>query len=297
MKYFLMMLMMGSALLFAHPLQAQTPVPTQPTPPLPAPIQNLVNEGAQARYLGNDYGLESWLTVKNGQEQYFYVMPGGKAFVMGVLFDDKGKLVTIDQLQKLRNSGDPIVDALADDAAALAASRATAQDQAQKPLSASDRMYSDIEGANWIPLGKPDAPVVYAFIDPQCPHCHAFVQDLRQRGALDQGLLQIRVVPVGFKPETQAQAAYLMAAPDPAARLLAYLDGDAQALPVKPEISAAGVTRNVNIMQAWSMDATPFVVYKNRTGAMKIVRGKPQDMGAFLKDLPPQAIPAARASP
>ncbi|MCK6418770.1 MAG: thioredoxin fold domain-containing protein [Alphaproteobacteria bacterium] len=294
MKYFLTMSLMGLALVFPHALLAQTTALTQATPPLPAPIQNLVNEGAQARYMGNDYGLDSWLTVKNGQEQYFYVMPGGKAFVMGVLFDDKGKLVTIDQLQKLRNSGDPIVDALADDAAALAAARAAAQNESQKPLSASDRMYSDIEGANWIPLGNPEAPIVYAFIDPQCPHCHAFIQDLRQRGALDQGLLQVRVVPVGFKPETQAQAAYLMAAPDPAARLLAHLDGDTQALPVKAEINSAGVARNVEIMQSWKMDATPFVVYRGRDGGLKIVRGNPKDMDGFLKDLP---VAAATASP
>jgi hypothetical protein len=45
-----------------------------PLPELPKPIENLVNEGAQIRYLGRDYGVDAWITIKNGKEQYFYVV-------------------------------------------------------------------------------------------------------------------------------------------------------------------------------------------------------------------------------
>jgi hypothetical protein len=81
-------------------------------PFLPTPIQNLVDEGAQIRYLGNDHGLDAWITIKNGQEQYFYVQPDGKSFVMGLLFDDGGELITVDQVTRLRGEGDSVLDAL-----------------------------------------------------------------------------------------------------------------------------------------------------------------------------------------
>src|SRR5690606_5363508 len=81
-------------------------------PQTPAPIQNLVSEGAQIRYLGKDHGVDAWLTIKNGQEQYFYVLPGGEAFLMGVLFDKTGKVVTLDQVKRLREKGDPLIETL-----------------------------------------------------------------------------------------------------------------------------------------------------------------------------------------
>jgi len=71
-------------------------------PELPAPIQTLVDEGAQIRFLGRDKGFDGWLTIKNGQEQYFYVRPDRSAFLMGVLFDDKGEMITVDQVQRWR---------------------------------------------------------------------------------------------------------------------------------------------------------------------------------------------------
>ena len=58
-------------------------------PELPAPVQTLVDEGAQVRFLGKDKGFNGWLTIKNGQEQYFYAKPDNSAFVMGLLFDEK----------------------------------------------------------------------------------------------------------------------------------------------------------------------------------------------------------------
>ena len=38
-------------------------------PPLPAPIQALVADGAQVRYLGGDLGMNGYITMKGGQEQ------------------------------------------------------------------------------------------------------------------------------------------------------------------------------------------------------------------------------------
>ncbi|MCB9982862.1 MAG: thioredoxin fold domain-containing protein [Rhodospirillales bacterium] len=255
---------------------------TDPLPALPDPIQNLVNEGAQIRYLGKDHGLDAWLTIKNGVEQYFYVMPDGQAFVMGVLFDKTGKLVTVDQVSRLRAQGDTLLDTLAE----FPIPEQSESDESFEFKPPAERMFADIEGANWVPFGRLDAPVIYAFVDPQCPHCHAFMQELNNGGYFDNGKIQLRMIPVGFKEQTQAQAAFLIASPNPQERWFKHMQGDETALPAKTEINQQGVQRNLAIMQSWKFDVTPMVVYRGRDGAVKIVRGKPNDLKAVLADLP-----------
>jgi hypothetical protein len=76
-------------------------------PPLPAPLKTMVEEGAQIRYLGNDLGLDGWVTIKNAQEQYFYVTPDQQGLVMGVLFNSKGDTVTLRQINQLRKAEGP----------------------------------------------------------------------------------------------------------------------------------------------------------------------------------------------
>lgn len=251
-------------------------------PEMPPPIKDLADKGAQIRFLGKDLGFDAWLTVKNGQEQYFYVLPGGKAFVMGLLFDDTGKLITVDQVKRLRDNGDTLLDELADDSNFNTPGNETEKRDLSTP---SEKLFSDIEGSNWIPFGKINAPAVYAFIDPQCPHCHAFFDDLRKGGYLDGGKIQLRLIPVGFKDDTRAQAAYLLATPKPQEKWFAHLDGDTSALPAKSEISQQGVQRNLAIMQSWQFSVTPMIVYRDKTGAVKLIRGRPKDMETLVGDI------------
>lgn len=250
-------------------------------PSMPKPIQNLVDEGAQVRYLGRDYGFDSWITIKNGQEQYFYVLPDQSAFVMGLLFNPGGDLITVDQVQRLRSQGDDLLDALASEDLAL--------DNRNENLPAldspSERLYFDIENSNWVPIGELGAPVLYGFIDPQCPHCHDFINDLREADLFEKGRVQFRMIPVGFREETVAQAAFLIASPNPAERFLRHMDGDEAALPAKSALSDQGVQRNLAVMQSWKFDATPMMVYRAKDGTVKIVRGKPQDLNALIADI------------
>lgn len=248
-------------------------------PKMPDPIKNLAEEGAQIRYLGRDYGFDSWLTIKNGQEQYFYVLPDQSAFVMGVLFNNKGELITVDQVQRLRGSGDDLLDELANESF-------TPQNKTPdfENLSPSERLFYDVENSNWVSLGKPGAPVIYSFMDPQCPHCHAFVEELRGR-YLEDGKIQVRIVPVGFKDESRAQAAFLLAAPNPEDRWMRHMDGDESALPAKSEISQQGVQRNLAIMQSWKLNVTPMIIYRGQDGTVKLVRGKPKNIESMIADI------------
>lgn len=252
-----------------------------PLPEMPAPIQNLVNEGAQVRYLGNDHGLDAWLTLKNGQEQYFYVMPDKKAFMMGILFDAEGKVVTVDQVQRLRAQGDTLLDTLSD----IPITEDPGKKESFEFKTPSEQLYADIEGSNWISIGPNGAPVLYAFVDPQCPHCHTFVDALRKGQYFEKGQVQLRLIPIGLKDETRAQAAFLLASPNPEERWFAHMSGDKDALPAKSEIGQQGVQRNLAIMQSWKFDVTPMLVYRAKDGTVKLVRGAPQDISAAINDL------------
>lgn len=256
--------------------QAQDSVPS-----LPAPIQNLVDEGAQIRFLGKDHGLDAWLTIKNGVEQYFYVLPDQSAFVMGVLFGADGKLVTVRQVDRLRSQGDTLLDSLAE----FPVNEKASKNEAFEFKTPAEQLFSDIEGSNWVPLGMPTAPVIYSFIDPQCPHCHAFIDEVRRKGLFEKGQLQIRMIPVGFKDETRAQAAFLIATPDPQGRWFRHMDGDETALPARKEINEQGVQRNLAIMQSWKFNVTPMIVYRNAGGSVQIIRGRPENLDTVLRDL------------
>ena len=254
-------------------------------PTLPDPIKTLVTEGAQIRYLGREHGFDSWLTIKNGQEQYFYVLPDRSAFLSGILYDETGKLVTLRQLRKLREKSDPILDALMGENFAGMNKADTGDDEsAYEFKTPAERLFADIEQSNWVPLGAPNAPAAYAFIDPQCPHCHSFIEDLKE-DYITKGTVQIRIIPVGFKDETRAQAAFLMAAPNPQERWFKHMGGDETALPAKSEINQQGVQRNMAILQAWKFDVTPLIIYRGKDGGVKIIRGKPKDIKNFVSDL------------
>lgn len=258
----------------------------QGEPPLPAPLQNLVDEGAQMRYLGHRGGLDGWIAIKGGQEQYFYVTANGQFFLTGLLFDKNGKAVTIEQVAALqKQNGADTLDLFTGTEMAPAtrgAEKPSAQTREFK--TPSEQLYADIESSNWVALGDAKAPYIYTFIDPQCQHCHAFINDLR-KNYIDNGLLQLRMIPVGFRNETRAQAAFLLAVPSPQDRWYRHLDGDDSALPVTADINQQGVQRNLAIMQSWKVNATPFTVYRSRKGDVKIVQGRAQDARQILSEV------------
>lgn len=267
---------------FAFPAVAQTANDTV-LPRLPEPLQNLASDGAQIRFLGKDQGVEGWIAIKNGQEQYFYVLPGSGGFLSGMLFDPSGNAVTIDQVRRLRAQGDDLLDKLTADSPQTTSVTNSQQDTKYEFKSPSEQLYYDIETSNWIPIGRAGTPLVYSFIDPQCPHCHSMMEDLKP--FIDEGRLQVRMVPVGFRDETKAQAAFLLATPAPAQVWWSHLGGDQNALPARKDINQQGVQRNMSVMQSWKLDVTPLMVYRGKDEKVKIIRGTPKDIEALISDL------------
>ena len=276
----LLVLTLISTLIFATHAFAQEDTVL---PKLPDPIQNLANDGAQIRFLGKDHGVEGWIAIKNGQEQYFYVLPKTGGFISGILFDEKGQAVTIDQVNRLRSqSGGELLDTLATDMTPRKVSESSKAEKYEFKTP-SEQLFWDIENSNWVPIGKAGTPVVYSFIDPQCPHCHAMMRDLREK--IDAGKVQVRLIPVGFKEASRAQAAFLLATPGPEGAWWRHLDGDTTALPAKQEINQQGVQRNLSVMQSWKLSVTPLMVYRGKDKKVKILRGKPKDVDTLINDL------------
>jgi thiol:disulfide interchange protein DsbG len=262
-----------------------------PVPTMPKPIESLAAQGAQVRYMGKAHGMDSWLTIQRGQEQYFYVLPDGEAFLMGLLFNKDGKLVTVEQINTLRKESGEVLDMLADDEPAGIRKKETSR-EFKTPA---ERLYADVEDSNWVTIGNPKAPFLYVFMDPQCPHCHAFFEDVR-KPYIETGKLQMRLIPVGFKDETRAQAAFLLASGDPETRWLKHMDGDKTALPAKAEVSQQGIQMNMAVMQSWKLDATPIAIYRDKKNEIKIVRGRAKDIDALFNDLRAPVAAGAPAS-
>jgi thiol:disulfide interchange protein DsbG len=259
---------------------------SKPLPSVPPAIQDLVDRGAQLKYLGKRHGMDGWITIYQGQEQYYYVTPDKEGFVMGVLFDKGGEMATVDQVRKLQAEGGDVLDFLAVDKEPEAKSLESVK-EATAFKSPAEKMLADVESSNWIALGNKNAPVIYSFVDPQCPHCHDFMADLR-KNFIDKGLVQVRIIPVGFTDQTLAQAAFLLAAPDAEARWFKHLDGDKAALPIETDINTQGIQKNLALMQAWKFSVTPLSVYRGKDGEIKIVRGRSKDPAGLVADLPAQ---------
>ena len=254
------------------------------TPPLPEPLQKLAAEGAQMRYLGRDLGFDGWVSVKNGQEQYFYVAPDTGTFFLGLLFNKNGRAVTFDQIKRLQGKGDPLFNP-----AEAPSQKAEMKDETapvtSKVLSPAERLFQAAEGAQGIKLGADTAPVVYMFIDPQCPHCKDFLKDLR-KDYIESGRLQVRIIPVGVLGDKSLKmAASLLTFPDAGARLWRLIDGDESAVPADPAADTRPVAANIKIMQDWKLTATPLTLYRDKTGKIKLIQGRAKNPEDMMQDL------------
>lgn len=267
-------------------------------PAIPAPIQNLVSDGAQLRYLGLEYGLNGWLILKNGEEQYFYSTPDGQGILMGILFNNKGDTVTLRQINALRKKEGPAIDKLAGYSEPIRPTEtpntpAISPDftnpeallkAAVKPKS--EQLFEGVQNANWIKFGLDTAPAIYTFIDPECPHCHDLVQKIRKSGYLEEGLLQLRLIPVGVLSENSLiEASYLLASPTAQNDFYRHLDGEKDVLSSDKSINTQGVQRNIKLMQDWKLDVTPFTVYRARDGKVKVLQGVPEDIKTIITEL------------
>lgn len=274
-------------------------------PEMPPPLKAAIESGAQTRYLGQYHGLNGWVIVKNGRPEFHYATQDGEAIIMGILFDGDGNMVTGEQMRMLRlrdgastyalsemvNDDSPKTTTSQQKRRAAPANTATAQNKPQEEaetkeeeVSAADIYYAELEAANWVRIGDPRAPIIYAFIDPDCEHCQRFLREIRTP-YVENKVVQLRVLPVGFDKNSLKRAAYLLAAPDPEGQLFRYIDGERKALFPAGDIQTDGAKKNVDLMIKWKLSGTPIITYKSNQGDIRFVRGKPGNVAVLIDEI------------
>lgn len=117
--------------------------------------------------------------------------------------------------------------------------------------------------------GQDGAPLIYAFVDPNCIYCHVFYE--RAKPLIKAGKLQVKLALVGFlKPSSMGRAAAILSADDPAQAWTKNEEGfnksteDGAIDPVKSPSDELKDIMNAHFkaMTAAGGDGTPTLLFK-----------------------------------
>lgn len=264
---------------------------------LPA-LRNIIVAGTQIRYLGDEYGLKAYFVTNAGQGQVIYLSPDGQASIVGAMFGGDGTPVSVMQLARLRQAGFDPVPYLSNNAnpstvpahsgtapAATTAPATTAATPAPVAASPGEQLLAEATRASWIAFGAPTGRPITVFMDPNCDHCHVFFKQLQPYVAANK--VYLRVIPLSVITEaSRGDTINILSGADPAASWSAKINGQ----PVPPpaqinpqaEVALAG---NNTLFNRWQLGVTPYSIYRNNAGAIKVMSGEPEDLNAFLGEL------------
>ncbi|MEE1879433.1 thiol:disulfide interchange protein DsbG [Pseudomonas soli] len=238
------------ALLAAPSLQAEE---------LPKAIQQLQAKGAVIKgSFDAPNGLRGYAAEYHNNGIALYLTPDGKHVLVGSLFDEQGKDLSAEPLEKL----------------------------VYAPKSKA--VWAKMEKTAWIQDGKVDAPrTVYLFSDPNCPYCNMFWQQARPW--VESGKVQLRHIMVGIiREDSPGKSAALLAAKDPAKALQEHEKaGKAstlKALDKVPEAVQKKLEANLALMEELGLAATPAIFYQDEQGQLQSQQGapRPEMLGKIL---------------
>ncbi len=275
-------------LVLLMPFTTQAQDITQPDPP--KSLKKMVDSGAQIFYLGEFEGMNGWALIRQGKPEFFYENRDRTAMVMGLMFNGEGEMITMGQLTSLNRR-------VGDDMYAATGGSLSQHKQAQiaqppvtdtpapvvRELTQAQRMYTDLIASNWITINETGKHDVFAFIDPDCPHCKQMIREMDSAFSNDQ--IKLRVIPIGISDAGQRKAAVLLASANPEEILLKYAHGDNSALSAPQNINTKAVENNKKTLLEWGFDATPIVVYRTLKGEIRVVRGRPYDLNNLIDDI------------
>ena len=236
-------------------------------------LRNLEAGGSKVEFIGNAYGLDGWIVVNpNGGVQYVYTTPEG-ALMTGMLFAPDGTPETIKQIKAYRQR---------------ATGSQAAMPGAENSSSKSEKLYAEVEKANWVSIGESDAPYLYVFVNVGCGLCHSFWKDLD--AAVASGKLQVRLVPYGAMELNRDGAAALLSVERPDEAWRDYVAGDQWALG-KDKIKDGAYSKvdaNTVINKNWKLSGPPFTLYRRpASGVVTALVGRPENtmllLAEFLK--------------
>jgi thiol:disulfide interchange protein DsbG len=293
-------LFLAATILFAGSLAyaaAPAPAPVEPDPAANPMLAEFIKTGAKVYYMGEHSGLQGWFITKSGQVQIAYAPPDNQSVVIGVLFDAQGNSVTSQQMKTLYDSNkevnaflnsagnQPAVQAMGIPSGQMMPSPA-ASSMLPVAVSPGEQLLQALQNAAGVDVGAASAPKLYMVIDPNCPHCHATWQALR--AAVFGGKLQVRLVPIDAQgnPDSERAAAQFLHTADPLNAWDKYVGGDKTQLAGNPDAAVLGaVHSNRELIEAWHIDTTPYMVYRAKDGQAKIVRGEPEHADAIINDV------------
>ena len=134
--------------------------------------------------------------------------------------------------------------------------------------------------------------------DPNCSACHYFYDLVKP--FIDKGKLRINWVLVAFvKPDSEAKAAAIMSADNPAVAMAANesgFDADSEEggakVPAKlTDEQKAVVAKNMDFMANAGLSSTPTIMFYDKHGDFKFIKGSPRDIGNFLTQVGPTDTP------
>ncbi|MBV4508295.1 thiol:disulfide interchange protein DsbG [Pseudomonas sp. BW13M1] len=226
---------------------------------LPKAIQQLQAKGAVIKgSFDAPNGLRGYAAEYHNNGIALYLTPDGKHVLVGSLFDEQGKDLSAEPLEKL----------------------------VYAPMSKA--VWAKMEKSAWIQDGKVDAPrTVYLFSDPNCPYCNMFWQQARPW--VESGKVQLRHIMVGIiREDSPGKSAALLAAKDPAKALQEHEKaGKAstlKALDKVPEAVQKKLEANLALMEELGLAATPAIFYQDEQGQLQSQQGapRPEMLGKIL---------------
>ncbi len=257
-------------------------------PPLPPPLQALKNDGVLVKYLGQEQGMNGWMTVKNGRIEYMYGTPDNKALLLGILFDEKGDSITARQLKAAYDGDAELAQAVGANPmleGAKPAPQSTPQALTAKPSKA-EELWTKLGTLTTVDLGAANAPAAYVFIDPQCPHCKAFLRAVMASQPMQNNAVQLKTIPIAIVNEKSiGQAITLTNDPKAVTYLTALIQDNKATIPSAGMTDMAKLRANLQVFLDYKFDVTPLIIYRGQDGKIKLVRGMPTDLNAFLADI------------
>lgn len=284
----------GLCAAIALPAHAKDPVPAAPEGASPAK-KFLEANGIALTPLPREHDIEGYLGVKQGQPQFFYLLPDGKGILIGVLYDNTGKDVSSEQLRTavsdgrtfalLSNSG---AFGGAQQAAAPQATAVPAQPAADPAIA---KAVASIADTTFIELGKSSAPVVYMVVDPNSASSLETWNALQP--ALQSGGVKIRLVLSAAlnNGASLPHVAAIMKAPDRAKawqehanKVLSGMGGIEPAASVSQDVVEA-VRKNHAWIAESGVQVMPAFFWTDKAGQPRRQFGPPPSMIDILSSL------------
>lgn len=241
------LLVAGCSVLLALAADAQAPPAEKATLSPPAALRYPLQHGFQiTRSFKAASGLTGWVVKDpDGSYRLLYTTSDGRTLIAGELYAGNGDLLS-DQY--------------------------SAQYLPQPDLSA---LWSQLERANTISTGAATnaKSQIYVIMDPNCIYCHLLWKALKPYEAAG---LQVKWLPVGFLHEDSESkaAALIKGGSDAFEHLQETFDEKAESggivgIQPTPELHTQ-LEANLQLMKDASIQGTPGIFYKDRTG--KVVR-------------------------